>query len=154
VLPVLRALQGHPEAGSMGKAHQLLDDLDIVYTTHERSICRGTIDGKVVLPCREVNSIAAACSDPNVAQGLSKFTDTVLAAKILQVLAISSYRAYFPSIRADIAGELSIRAQRPDLLFNFAFSVLSFVGPGDSDSFLERITTTKGCLDSRGKPGV
>jgi hypothetical protein len=66
VLPVLKALQGHPEAGALWEKHinKTLDDLDIVYTTHERSIYRGTIDGKVVLLYRQVNDIAVACSDP------------------------------------------------------------------------------------------
>jgi hypothetical protein len=52
VLPVLKALQGHPEAGALWEKHinKILDDLDIVYTTHERSIYQGKIDGKVVLP--------------------------------------------------------------------------------------------------------
>jgi hypothetical protein len=38
-------LQGHPEAGSLWEEHinKILDDLDIVYTRHERSIYRGTI---------------------------------------------------------------------------------------------------------------
>jgi hypothetical protein len=60
VLPVLKALQGHPEAGGMGEKHinKILDDFDIVYTAHERSIYRGTIDGKVVLLCRQVDDIA------------------------------------------------------------------------------------------------
>jgi hypothetical protein len=72
VLPVLKALQGHPEAGALWEKHinKILDDLDIVYTTHERSIYRGTIDGKIVLLCRQVDDIAVACSDPTVAQGL------------------------------------------------------------------------------------
>ena len=54
VLPVLKALQGHPEAGALWEKHinKILDDLDILYTTHERSIYRGKIDGKVVLLCR------------------------------------------------------------------------------------------------------
>jgi hypothetical protein len=43
---VLKALQWHPEAGALWEKHinKILDDLDIVYTTHERSIYRGTID--------------------------------------------------------------------------------------------------------------
>jgi hypothetical protein len=43
VLPVLKALQGHPDAGALWKMHikKILDDLDIVYTTQERSIYRG-----------------------------------------------------------------------------------------------------------------
>jgi hypothetical protein len=51
VLPVLKALQGHPEAGALWEKHinKILDDLDIVYTTHERSIYRGKIEGKILL---------------------------------------------------------------------------------------------------------
>jgi hypothetical protein len=69
---VLKALQGHPEAGALWENHinEILDDLDIVYTTHERSIYRGNIDGKVVLLWRQVGDLAVACSDPSVAQGL------------------------------------------------------------------------------------
>jgi hypothetical protein len=50
---VLEALQRHPEAGAMWEKYinEILDDLDIVYTKHERGIYRGTIDGKVVLLC-------------------------------------------------------------------------------------------------------
>jgi hypothetical protein len=47
--------------------NKILDDLEIVYTTRERSVYRGTIDGKVVLLFRLVDNIAAACSDPTVA---------------------------------------------------------------------------------------
>jgi hypothetical protein len=72
VLPVLKALQGHPEAGALWETHinNILDDLKIVFTTHERSIYRGTIKGKIVLVCRQVDDLAVACSDPAVAQGL------------------------------------------------------------------------------------
>jgi hypothetical protein len=64
VLPVLEALQRHSEAGALWAKHtnKILDDLDIMYTTHERSIYRGTIDGKVVLLCRQVDDIAVAYS--------------------------------------------------------------------------------------------
>jgi hypothetical protein len=47
-----------------------INEIDFVYTTHEHSIYRGTIDGKVVLMCRQVDDLAVACSDPAVAQGL------------------------------------------------------------------------------------
>jgi hypothetical protein len=69
---VLKVWQGHPEAGALWEKHinKILGDLDIVYTTHERSIYRGTIDGKIVLLCRQVDDIAVACTDPAVAQGL------------------------------------------------------------------------------------
>jgi hypothetical protein len=69
---VLQALQRHPEAGALWDLHiiNILADLDIVYTTHKRSIFRGKIDGKIALLCRQVNDLAVACSDPSVAQGL------------------------------------------------------------------------------------
>jgi hypothetical protein len=40
VLPVLKALQGHPEAGALWESHinKIFEDLDIVYTTYERRI--------------------------------------------------------------------------------------------------------------------
>jgi hypothetical protein len=42
--PVIKTLQGHPEAGVMLEKHtnKIIDELNIVYTTYERSICRGT----------------------------------------------------------------------------------------------------------------
>jgi hypothetical protein len=51
VLPVLKVLQGHSEAGAMWGKHfnKILDDLDTIYIAYERSIYRGTIDGKIVL---------------------------------------------------------------------------------------------------------
>jgi hypothetical protein len=64
VLPVLKASKEHPDAGALWEKYinKILDDLDIVYTTRERSIYRCTIDGKVVLLCLQVDNIAAACS--------------------------------------------------------------------------------------------
>jgi hypothetical protein len=82
VPPVLNAFQGRPEAGASREKciNKILDDLDIVYITHVRRIYRGTIDGNVVLLCHEVDNIAAACSDPIVAQGSSECIAAVLVA--------------------------------------------------------------------------
>jgi hypothetical protein len=51
VLPVFKVLQGHPEAGALWEQYinKSLDDLDTVYTSHERSIYQGMINGKVDL---------------------------------------------------------------------------------------------------------
>jgi hypothetical protein len=64
VLLVLKALQEHPEAVTLRKnrINKILDDLGIVYTTHERSIYRGPIDEKDVLLCRQVDGIKLALS--------------------------------------------------------------------------------------------
>jgi hypothetical protein len=71
---LVKALQGHPETGALRGKHtnKILDNLVIVYTTHERSIYGGKIDAKVVHPCRQVAVIAVACSDLTVAQGLER----------------------------------------------------------------------------------
>jgi hypothetical protein len=60
VLPALKALQGHPDAGALWEKHinKILDDLDIVYTIQERSFYRDTIVGKAVLLYRQVDDIA------------------------------------------------------------------------------------------------
>jgi hypothetical protein len=72
VFAVLKALQGPPGAGALWENHinKILDDLDIVCATHQRSIYRGEIDGEVVLLCRQVDDLAVTYSDPSVAQGL------------------------------------------------------------------------------------
>jgi hypothetical protein len=77
---LLKLLQRHPKADVLRETRftKILDDLVIVYNTHERSIYRGTIDGKVVLLCRQVDGIAVACSDPSVALGLREFIAAVL----------------------------------------------------------------------------
>jgi hypothetical protein len=62
VLPVVKASQGRSEAGALWEKHinKILDDLDVVYSTHERCFYRGTIHGKVVLLCRRVDDLAAS----------------------------------------------------------------------------------------------
>jgi hypothetical protein len=66
--------------------NKILDDLDIVYATYERSIYRGTIGGKVVLLCRQSDDIAVTCSDPTVAQGFREVIAAVLVTKIAKYL--------------------------------------------------------------------
>ena len=72
VLPVLHALQGHPEAGALWETtiNGILSDLGFKSTTHERSIYRGTIDGQRVLICRQVDDLAVACGDVSVSKGI------------------------------------------------------------------------------------
>jgi hypothetical protein len=61
--------------------NNILNDLNTVDTTHERSIYRGKIDGKVVHLCRQVDDLAVACSDPSVAQGLINSIGEIVALK-------------------------------------------------------------------------
>jgi hypothetical protein len=62
VIPVNKALQGHPEAGVLWETMivGILDGLGFQSTTHERNLYRGEIDGELVLVCRQVDDFAVA----------------------------------------------------------------------------------------------
>ena len=72
VLPVLRALQGHPEAARLWEEHIniILNDPEFNFrsTTHEKNIYHATIDGVPVLLCRQVDDFAIATPDPEIAR--------------------------------------------------------------------------------------
>ena len=73
VIPVERALQGHPEASRLWErmiVGILVDQLGFISTTHERNLYRGKIDGKTVLVCRQVDDFAVASSEQSTAQKL------------------------------------------------------------------------------------
>ena len=64
VVPVGRALQGHPEAGKLWEkmiVGILKKELGFVSTSHERNLYRGEIDGNMVLVCRQVDDFAIGC---------------------------------------------------------------------------------------------
>jgi Reverse transcriptase (RNA-dependent DNA polymerase) len=66
VLPVLHALQGHPESGSLWEQlinHILLDELGFRNTTHERNLYHGFIESTRVLICRQVDDLSIATTD-------------------------------------------------------------------------------------------
>jgi hypothetical protein len=60
VLPLAKALQGHPEAGKSyeTKIVSILTDLGFKSTTHERNIYRGEVDGELVLLARQIDDFA------------------------------------------------------------------------------------------------
>jgi len=72
VLPVLHALQGHPESGRLWEAHinSVLKSPEFGFrsTTHDRSIYSTTIAGEQVLLLRQVDDFALACSNEALAQ--------------------------------------------------------------------------------------
>jgi Reverse transcriptase (RNA-dependent DNA polymerase) len=70
VIPVLKSLQGHPEAGALWEKMitKILGTLGFKSTTHERNLYHGKIDRNAVLICRMmVDDYAIACRDPTVA---------------------------------------------------------------------------------------
>ena len=77
VIPVHRALQGHPEAGALWEKMitGILKKHGFTTTTHERNLYRGKIDGQTVLICRQVDDYAVACRDTKPAEKLIKLID-------------------------------------------------------------------------------
>ena len=62
VIPLYRALQGHPEAGVLWErmiTDILVNKMGFKHTAHERNIYTGEIDGETVLVCRQVDDFAS-----------------------------------------------------------------------------------------------
>ena len=73
VVPVLKAFQGHPEAGKLWETmivDILCNELGFTSTTHERNLYRGTIDDQLVLICRQVDDFAIATKSTATAEKL------------------------------------------------------------------------------------
>ena len=60
VVPVLRAMQGHPESPRLWEKHidKILKDVGLTPTVHEPCLYSGTIEGERVLFCRMVDDFA------------------------------------------------------------------------------------------------
>ena len=70
VLPVLHALQGHPESGRLWEEHinKILRKIGFKNTTHDRSIYSGVFNGIKVLLLRQVDDFAMACPHEALAE--------------------------------------------------------------------------------------
>jgi hypothetical protein len=78
VIPVERALQGHPEAGRLWETMivAILAKMNFKSTTHERNLYYGTIDGSLVLVCRQIDDYAIASTTPEIADRLISFINS------------------------------------------------------------------------------
>ena len=77
VIPLFKALQGHPEAGVLWErliTDILINKMGFKNTTHEKNIYFGHIDGHEILVCRQVDDFASG--SPNK-EGSKLFIDTV-----------------------------------------------------------------------------
>ena len=66
VIPLYRALQGHPEAGVLWErliTDILINKMGFKNTTHEKNLYTGDIDGGNVLVCRQVDDFAAGAAN-------------------------------------------------------------------------------------------
>ena len=77
VIPLYRALQGHPEAGVLWErmiTDILINKMGFKNTTHERNIYTGMVDGEEVLVCRQVDDFASGSKTRKAAE---RFLDLV-----------------------------------------------------------------------------
>ena len=77
VIPLFKALQGHPEAGVLWErliTDILINKMGFKNTTHEKNIYFGHIDGHEILVCRQVDDFAAGSPTK---EGSQLFIDTV-----------------------------------------------------------------------------
>jgi len=72
VLPVLRALQGHPEAARLWEEHisAILKDVRFKNATHKKNIYTGKFCGEKVLLVRQVNDFALGCRQESTAKSV------------------------------------------------------------------------------------
>ncbi len=65
VIPVLKAMQGHPESPRLWEKSidKVLRDVGLTPTVHEPYVYHGTIDGERILFLRQVDDFA--CVSPN-----------------------------------------------------------------------------------------
>jgi hypothetical protein len=82
VLPVLHALQGHPESGRLWEEHinKILKspELNFQHTIHDRSIYSCTFEGEKVLLLRMVDDFALSCSHEALAKKIYDIIGTKL----------------------------------------------------------------------------
>ena len=74
VLPVLHALQGHPESGRLWEQHisKILESPEFKFksTTHDKAIYRGEFNGVPILLLRQVDDFALATPSEDIAKAI------------------------------------------------------------------------------------
>jgi len=81
VLPVLRALQGHPEAARLWEEHisAILEKVGFTNTTHKKNIYTGKFCDEKVLLVRQVDDFALGCHQESTAKSVYAKIGTKLA---------------------------------------------------------------------------
>ncbi|KAG7374842.1 reverse transcriptase RNA-dependent DNA polymerase [Nitzschia inconspicua] len=82
VLPVLHALQGHPESGRLWETYinkiLSLPELSFRSTTHDRTIYSGVFEDEPILLLRQVDDFALACRRESTAKAVYDFIGKAL----------------------------------------------------------------------------
>ncbi len=80
VIPILSAMQGHPESPRLWEKHAdaILREIGLIPTVHEPCLYSGTINGKRVIFKRQVDDFAIAAPDKHTANILLDMIDDEL----------------------------------------------------------------------------
>ena len=80
VIPVLSAMQGHPESPRLWEKHAdaILRDIGLTPTVHEPCLYSGVINGKCIVFMRQVNNFAIGAPDQHTADILMDLLDAQL----------------------------------------------------------------------------
>ena len=84
IIPVLKAMQGHPESPRLWEKHadKILRELGLVPTVHEPCLYSGTFNGKRILFLRQVDDFAIAAPDAKTSDMLMDLIDDKLSEPI------------------------------------------------------------------------
>jgi hypothetical protein len=77
MIPILSAMQGHPESPRLWEKHAdaILQELGLTPMTHEPCLYSGIIDGKCIIFMRQVDDFAIAAPDARIADILLDMLD-------------------------------------------------------------------------------
>jgi hypothetical protein len=81
-IPILKNLQGHPEAPRQGSIHIdkiLVRKLALTSTTHAACLYRGTVAGESILFLRQVDDFSIACTHCGIYDHICDLLDEELA---------------------------------------------------------------------------
>ncbi len=77
VVPVLSAMQGHPESSRLWEKHanKILQEIGLIPTVCKPCLCLGTFNGQRVLFMQQVDDFAIAASDAKTSDILMDLVD-------------------------------------------------------------------------------
>ncbi len=87
MIPVLSAMQGHPESPHLWEKHAdaILRELALTPTTHEPCLYSGTINGRRVILMRQVDDFAIAAPNAHTADLLLDMLDDKLSIPLFRL---------------------------------------------------------------------
>jgi hypothetical protein len=154
VIPVLAALQGHPESPRLWEKHidKILRNLGFVPTVHEPCLYRGDIDGVRVLFKRQVDDFALAAPNTAIANTTWDLIDAHLKIPMKRYGLISMYNG-LDILQSRWFIKVSIKTWLTKMLaphFEDWLDVPTTPFPtpfGSSESFIKRLYSTEGNPD-------